>query len=346
MQIRRRIRIALLLVLSPAFASAAPAPILDSHGPLSSSALHEADGQKLLLGGILTKADEDAYLRLVNTGADPAKVPGPERLHRAALNLGGALEGLRTVLSLPGYHVNEPTVFQPLNSPASYLVYVRGPNQAAEACRRKGESLRSCEAYLNGREVVLATSRDGGDTWEPAATLVTAKDSGDDTGPASASALYLRGELLVYYSTSKQSFMKENLFRLRVTLEGKRLAAPEPVRLDGFTAGTSLENPQVVRLKCPGGEKSVFTMVANSRSMGSLPLYWSEDGLKFKKVAESLVSSQGSLYSPTQLPGPASVEECNSASLKGVVSQRDLVWAEKGPSGWALRREKVQFRFP
>lgn len=342
---RRRNAFASLLLAAGTCHAAVPA-ILDSHGPLSSSALHEADGQKLLLGGTLTKADEDAYLRLVNTGADPARIPGPERLFRAGLNLGGALEGVKTVLALPGYHAGEPTAFQPLNSPLSWLVYVRGPNKAAEACRKKGESLRSCEAYLNEREVVLAASADGGDTWEQKAVLVTAKDSGDGSGPASASALYFRGALVVYYSTSKQSFMKENLYRLRVTLEGKRLGDPEPVKLDGFTAGTSLENPQVVRLKCPDGEKAVFTMAANGRSMAALPLYWSEDGLRFKKVVESLVSSQGALYSPTQLPGPASVEECNSASLKGVASQRDLVWAEKGPGGWSLRREKVQFRFP
>lgn len=325
---------------------AAPVTILESHGPLSSTSLQDGAGQQLLLGGVLTRADEDTYLKHVNTGGDPAKVPGPERLHRAELNLGSALAGVKTVFSPPGYHVNEPSVFQPLNSPASYLVYVRGPNKTAEACRKKEEALRSCEAYLNARELALAESKDGGSSWEQKAVLVSAKDSGDESGPASGSALYYRGELWVYYATSKQSFMKENLFRLRVTLEGRRLAAPEAVTLEGFTPGNSLENPHVVRLKCPDSEKSVFTMVTNTRAMAALPLYWSEDGLKFRKVADSIVSSSSSVVTPTQLPGPASVEECHAASIKGVSSQRDLSWAEKGSSSWQLRRDKVLFKFP
>lgn len=322
--------------------------ILSSQGPLSSANLRESEGDQLLLGGILTSADDDAYLRAVNTGADPAKVAGPERLHKAELNLGGALAGVRTVLAVTGYHVNEPSVFQPLNSPASYLVYSRGPNKAAEACRKKGESLRSCPAYLDAKEVVLAQSKDNGATWSEPVALITAKNSGDESGPASSSALYVKGELWVYYSTARQSFMKENLFRARFKLDGTRLGEPEAVKIDGFTAGTSLENPQVVRLKCPGVEnKFVLTMVANLRAQTALPLYWSEDGLKYKKVVDSLVNGGGAgYYSPTQLPGPASVEECHADKLKGVASQRNLMWAEKGAAGWQLRREKVEFRFP
>lgn len=339
-------RTAPLLFLLALTARAEPVRVLDSHGPMAASPLHDNESMGLLLGGVLTKSDEDNYLRSVNSGADPATIPGPERLHRAELNLSGLLSGIKTVLALPGFHLNEPSVFQPLNSPLSYLVAVRGPNKAAEACRKKGESLRSCPAYLAGKELILATSKDSAANWEVKAMIMSANESPDGNAPASASALYVKGELWVYFATSKQSFMKENLFRVRVSLEGKRIAAPEPVTIQGFTAGTSLENPQVVRLKCPS-EKTAYTLVANTRAQTALPMYWSEDGLAFRKAADSLVTSSNSLYSPTQLPGPASVEECNANTLSGVVSRRDLTWAEKtGAAGWQLRRERVELRFP
>lgn len=339
-------RTAPFLLLLALNAHAGPVRVLDSHGPMASSPLHDHESMGLLLGGVLTRSDEDNYLRAVNSGADPATIPGPERLHRAELDLVGFLTGIKTVLALPGFHVNEPSVFQPLNSPLSYLVAVRGPNKAAEACRKKGESLRSCEAYLEGKELILATSKDSASTWEVKATVMSAKDSPDASAPLSASALYVKGELWIYFATAKQSFMKENLFRVRLSLEGKRLAPPEPVTIQGFTAGTSLENPQVVRLKCPS-DKTAFTLVANTRAQTALPIYWSEDGLAFRKAADSLVNSANSLYSPTQLPGPASVEECNADTLSGVASRRDLSWAEKtGPAGWQLRRQRVELRFP
>jgi hypothetical protein len=339
-------RIAPLLFLLVFPAHAEPLRVLDSHGPMASSPLHDNETMSLLLGGVLTRSDEDNYLRAMNSGADPAKIPGPERLHRADLNLSGLVSSIKTVLALPGFHLNEPSVFQPLNSPISFLVAVRGPNKAAEACRKKGESLRSCSTYLDEKELILATSADSGATWEVKAVVMSAKESPDASAPVSASALYVKGELWIYFATAKQSFMKENLFRVRVSLEGSRLAAPEPVTIRGFTAGTSLENPQVVRLKCPS-EKTAFTLVANTRAQTALPLYWSDDGLAFRKAADSLVNSANLLYSPTQLPGPASVEECNADTLTGVTTRRDLSWAEKtGPTGWQLRRQRVELRFP
>ncbi len=339
----------LLLLLYPGALSASPESrvLLESAGPLSSSVLHEADSQKLLLGGLFAKTDEDQYLRLLNTGASPESIPGPERLYRAEIGAGGVLSQVKTALAFPGFHLGEPSAVQPLNSSAIYLVYSRGTNAAAESCRKKGESLRSCQAFLDTKELALAESRDGGFNWEQKSVLVKRDNSGDESAPASSSAIYTKGELVVYYSTTKQTFMKENLFRLRATLEGKRLAEPEAIRIEGFSAGTSLENPQVVRLRCPQGDKTAFTMVVNSRAGNRLPLFWSEDGRNFRKVMDTLVSSESMLSSPTQMPGPASALECQSAQLSGVKSQRDMIWAEKGGAlGWLLKRQKVEFWFP
>jgi len=329
--------------------------LLESPGPLSVSPLRDGDRSTILLGGLLARTHEDEYRRLVNTGADPATLEGPERLHLAFAPDGATLDAaqVKTVLALKGYHVSDPSAFQPPGSERIYLFYGRGENRAAEGCRKKGESLRNCEEYLRSREIALATSEDGGFSWTQGELVVSArdkaKDGGDGTGGAMPAAVFTGGEIWLYYGTGKQVFTQENIYRLRLSADGtKRLAPPEPVRLAGFEVGQAFEHAQVVRLRCEEGNSSVQTLVANDRARSRIPMYLSTDGLRFKPASPSLVpAAGGAMIAPTQMPGPASKRECEADTVSGVETLRELTYSQElSPGRWQLKRARVKVRLP
>jgi hypothetical protein len=229
-------------------------------------------------------------------------------------------------------------------------LYQREANRLAEACRQRGEELRFCTSYLDKREIGAATSDDEGRTWANPKIVVDAKNSGDGTAPGAPGAVLVGEEIWVYYVSSSRSFMKENLFRVRLA-EGDlhRLGGPDPVRITGFTPGTSLDNVQLVLLHCEGKDKFVATMVANNRQRNAITFYASTDGLSFKPSAEaSIVPPSGhDLAAPTQLPGDASADECRALQTSGVQTRRDLMYAEQLTAAtWALRRLDVRLTLP
>lgn len=327
-----------------------PSTLLESYGPLSSSPRDDFDKTVILLGGVLRKADADEYLRLLNTGADPGTVAGPERIYAARAE-NGKLTDLKPAFQLSGYHVNDPSSFRPLGSKRLYMYFTRGANKVAEKCRKEELPLRLCADYLLAREIGLASSDDEGRTWRFERVVVDPKSSGDGTGAGQPSALYVGDEVWLYYTTGVQTFTKENVFRLRLSLDGaKRLAEPEPLKIKGFAPGLSLESVQLVRLKCGGGSGFVSTMVANNRQQTALLFYLTTDGLHFRGSPEapSIVPyAEHSLASPTQMPGPASAEECAARDASGIPTYRELYYAEqRSGDSWLLRRAALRLNLP
>lgn len=338
--------IAIFLLLAGS-AKASPEIWLESYGPLSSSARDSTENTAYFFGGVLKKSEEEAYLKQIAGGADPSTLTGPAQIYFAEGTEGSKLEP-KPALSQRGYHLDDPAAFRPPNSSTISLFFTRGENKIAGACRKKKAPVDTCAEYLLNREIGLATSEDNGKSFTFQRIVAGPKDSGDGTGPGQPTVIFTGSEIWLYYTTGRQNLMQENIFRLRLTIDGsKRLAPPEEVRIKNFTSGTALENIQVVRLKCDAGGKFVVTMVANTRWRNAIPFYVSTDGLNFRRASESVVHYENkSIASPTQLPGPASLQECQAGDLAGVPSVRDLLWTEEvSPGNWRLKRQKLPVVF-
>jgi hypothetical protein len=350
--------LAALLVLASAPALGADKPnllsqevLIESYGPLSSHPRSDTDKSTVYLGGILAKKDEEEYRKKIAAGAKPAEIEGPEKIYSVEVGESAPIPSGRVHLAfaLKGHHLNEPALVRLPESSQLALLFTQGENSAAESCRKKGETNRSCSAYLEGRSIGWALSNDDGQSWTYQGVLVKNTESGDKSGPASPAIVLSRDEIWVYYMTGRQNFGQENLFRQRFSAGfAKKIGTPEAVKLSDFTVGLSLENPHLVRLKCDPPAKLVLTLVGNLRSQNALPAYISTDGLHFKLAAPTLIAEDGHLMtSPTQMPGPASVQECQAGELSGILTQRELLHAEQiAPERWALKRSVVRFLLP
>lgn len=327
--------------------------------PLYARAFDDSRRDSLFIGGPHGKDIEDAYKKHLTGGGDPAKLPGAESVFEVDFRGNRILrtEDFKLAFNLAGYQVTEPASFrlprgQPLpgamQAPGADTVFVYFTvvaNKIVEACRKEGRELIYCPAYLAGREIGLVSGEGG--SWSMLGTSIKAGESGDGGGASKPSVLAVSGEIWLYYTSSK-SALENAIYRQKFKTDGiTKIGSPERVKFENFPRESTLEQVQLVRLRCDNGSRFVTTMVASVKEKNAIPFFFSEDGMKFKLIADSVVEYKGSeLAAPTQLPVPATAEDCLSFSTKHK-THRELLYSEKkGASSWELRHSSVSIQVP
>ena len=89
-------------------------------------------------------------------------------------------------------------------------------------------------------------------------------------------------------------------------------------------------------------------MVVNNRQKNAIFFHSSIDGIHFRGSFQSVLPFEEKLLaSPTQMPGPASAEECNAVDTAGLPTIRELVYSEKVRDFvWATKRKRLNLNLP
>ncbi|MCO5142548.1 MAG: glycoside hydrolase [Oligoflexia bacterium] len=272
--------------------------LLNSYG-LYSPHVKTISGQKRLwVGGWVSSADPfEGYLQLLDNGVNPAEIYGPDKIYTGLLtdSADQNANNLKLSLALKGYHVNDPTIIAPPSDAGQdrstwlYMYFTMLSNQVAEKCRKSNQTTEHCPDLFEKHDIGFASSIDGGVSWTYRGIVVTAADSGDGKGAWTPSAIVVENEIWLYYSSGRQDFNQENLFRLKLHANGhQKLDAPQAVDISAFKAGKLYANAEVVQYENKGRKR--FLMVANDGPQKNISLHESADGLNFKTKEEKLIT--------------------------------------------------------
>jgi|GEM_PF-6732871 len=333
--------------------------VYQGSNPFYARAFHDSQRDSLFIGGTHGKEIENAYKKSVTSSEGSGKTPGADSVFEVDFRGNRLLhaEDFKLSFNLAGYHVSEPASFRlsktlsipgAMQAPGAKTIYVYFTvvsNKIIEACRKEGRELSYCPAYLNGREIGLVSGENG--AWSMLGTPIKVGESGDGGGASKPSVLVVAGEIWLYYTSSK-SALQQTIFRQKFKADGLTKIGPaERLKFENYPGESSLDQVQLVRLRCDNGTRFVTTMVASVREKNAVPFFYSEDGMKFRLTADTVVEYKGGdLAAPAQLPGPASAEDCLSFSTKHK-TRREIVYSEKtGANSWELRHSDVSIQVP
>lgn len=276
--------------------------ILASYGLYSPVILtNPANGKKkLFVGGFASENDPMAYLRALDNGADPTQIWGPDKIYQGDLtdNPDTNARNLKPALVMKGYHVNDPTFIHPPSTGGVnrngwiYMYFTMLDNRLAENCRKSKRPLVECPELFAGHDIGMASSVDGGVTWEFRGIVMKATASGDGAGAWMPTATLVGNEIHVYYNTGKAEYSTPNLFRQKYNANGhQKIGSPEQVKVSDFVAGQQLHNIEVMQYE-NNGTKILLT--GNNGSWTALPLYESADGLNFQRIKRNIAKDEDS----------------------------------------------------
>lgn len=296
---------------------------LGSYGLYSPVVIEEGGGKRLFVGGWASEGDPNAYLEAMTAGGDPDEHFGPDKIFTGPL--GSTPEqtaaSLKLAFAQKGYHVNDPTVIHPPSEPGVdrsgwlYMYFTMLDNKLAERCRKEGKRLVECTYVFEGHDVGLASSVDGGDSWTFRGIVVSAGGSGDGKGAWMPSAVVVDNEIWLYYSSGRQNFNQENIFRQKLKSNGhEKIGSADAVKLEGFRAGDLYANVEVAAIAGNEG----YALTGNDGPQARLALFRSQDGLNFRPVESNLLGAQTNNVITPYLEG---------VSAQGAGLRLKLFWA-------------------
>ncbi|MAV91664.1 MAG: hypothetical protein CL676_09585 [Bdellovibrionaceae bacterium] len=313
---------------------------------------------KFAFGGWMSESDSNDYLQALENGANPSSIFGPDKIFITDVGAtpDATLRNVKRALAVRGFHINDPVIIKPPSdlsvdrSSWLYMYFTMLDNNLAENCRQRNATLLECPELFTGHDVGLASSVDGGVTWEYRGKVIVANQSGDANGAWMPSARVVGDQIYLYYSTGRQTFDDENIYLQILAPDGVTpVGDAQNVNINTFKTGDLYANIDVHEIK--EDNRNAFLMTANSGNQKKLHLFFSEDGIEFKELPESpiVASDIADQYVITPSIRSWGIEQLNGHETLKDTDQIFLFldYATRGGSGpFEIRSLRLQIQNP
>lgn len=267
---------------------------LGTYGTYSPETLRTSNSTKIFHGGWASSYDTSEYFRLLNRGASPTRIFGPDKIYVSKLlgEVNANTISTKLALAVRGYHVNDPTVIKPPSTPDIdrskwlYMYFTMLDNRIPELCRSEQRELLDCPEVFTGHDIGFASSTDQGESWTFHGIVVKAANSADGEGAWMPSAQVIDNQIYLYYSTGRQTFDSPNIYLQKIHANGHSIiSSPDEISIEGFQVNQLYANISVKYLE--RDDQSRFLMVANSGDQTAIHSFNSTDGINFRRLSKA-----------------------------------------------------------
>ncbi len=257
--------------------------------------------KRMWLCGWKTDADPNDYNAAIASGQPLTTIIGPDKIWMSEFN-GTTWSDPTLSFQKVGFHVCDPSIVRPPSTDGvdrsqwTYMYYTALDN------RHAASPIDQVQNNITG----LASSVDGGRTWQDIGIVIDKAGGGDGMGAWAPAAVVAGDEIWLYYATGNQNFSINATYRQRMNANGwQKIGAPEPLtyaaglQFNEGTQATLLSNLHVHK------EGSKYVMLANTYDLKRVVRLVSDNGLAWRsETTDPVIMNSGANFVITPFGEP------------------------------------------